>query len=140
MEEEEDKEKEVPPYLPLPSDIPRVQQMLFQKRLPSELVLDIMAMAHYSPKRRLIVQDDPLHPDNRDELVRYLDECWQLLVRCDMMAKVVGLKNPWRESVPRCVVAAGQCQHYEHGDWYNYVPSRDNSDDHSAGMYVFQWD
>lgn len=30
---------------------------------------------------------EPFHPCNRDELVRYLTYCWQVLVRCNVMGQ-----------------------------------------------------
>lgn len=79
------------------SDIPRVQQILHSKGLPMELVLDIMEMAEYAPVGRLQVPHDPFHRDNRGELAKYLKYCWELLVRCDMMAGALGMEIPWKD-------------------------------------------
>jgi hypothetical protein len=85
--------------LPTPraSDTLRAQQILRDKGLPAELVSEIMDTAEYGPIARLEIPDDPFHPANRDELAKYLKYCWQLLVRCDMMATALGLKIPWHE-------------------------------------------
>jgi hypothetical protein len=69
-------------------DIPLVINMLGQKGLPTELALDILELAEYTKaKRRMTVADDPLHPQNRVELRKYLSYCWRVLVRVDMLAK-----------------------------------------------------
>lgn len=138
-------EEEAPIYLPHPSDIPRVQQMLFQKRLPSELVLDIMAKADYTPKRRLTVSNNPLHPDNRDELVQYLDECWQLLVQCEMMAMALNdALSPGRQHVPETLAWSLGCPRYLDQEWYDYVtyeiPGSENEPESWLHYDTLGWD
>ncbi|KAL2838018.1 hypothetical protein BJY01DRAFT_251142 [Aspergillus pseudoustus] len=66
--------------------------------------LDIMELAEYKAKRRLKVEHDPLHPENREELGKYLKFCWQILVRCDMMAGEIGLEIPWYDLIAECLV------------------------------------
>lgn len=86
------------PHKPAPSAVLQVQQMLGSKGLPAELVLDILEMAEYEPgEGRLKVPHDPFHPENRGELAKYLRYCWELIVRCEMMANAVGMEIPWME-------------------------------------------
>lgn len=62
-----------------------------------ELALNVMELAGYEPKRRLNNPHDPLYPCNRKELAQYLKYCWQILVRCDMMAKALDIEIPWKD-------------------------------------------
>lgn len=94
---------------PRSSDIPQVQQILYSKGLPMELVLHIMAIAEYVPRGRLQVPHDPFHPDNRDELAKYLKYCWQLLVRCDMIASALGMEIPWHTLISATLVELFSC-------------------------------
>jgi hypothetical protein len=81
-------------------DVPQVQRILHSKGLPMELVLEIMDLAEYTPSPgRLWVPHHPFHRDNWDELEKYLKFCWQVLVRCDMMASALGMVIPWQELV-----------------------------------------
>jgi hypothetical protein len=87
------------------SDTVRAQQILLDRGLPAELVLEIMETAEYGdygpigPTARLVIPDDPFHPANGDELAKYVGYCWQLLVRCDMMATALGMVIPWHELI-----------------------------------------
>lgn len=72
-------------------DISQVRWMLCQKGLPAELSNSILGMASYTAQRRLLVPDHPLHPENRDELKKYLKYCWQLIVRCTMLGQTLGM-------------------------------------------------
>jgi hypothetical protein len=83
-------------YVHAAHDIPVVINMLGQKGLPTELALEILELAEYSkPKRRTTVADDPLHPQNRDELKKYLSYCWRVLVRVDMLAQANRCRIDW---------------------------------------------
>ncbi|KAH8646234.1 hypothetical protein BX600DRAFT_157981 [Xylariales sp. PMI_506] len=42
---------------------------------------------------------EPLHPQHRTRLMGYLTYCWDLFVRCDMMAKALGDQIPWDKLV-----------------------------------------
>ncbi|KAJ6133914.1 hypothetical protein N7523_000236 [Penicillium sp. IBT 18751x] len=84
-------------------DTEQVLSILGSRGLPVELALDIMELADYSPKRKLNVAHDPFHPDNRKQLAQYLNYCWQLLVRCDMMANELGLNIDWEDTVTDCM-------------------------------------
>ncbi|KAK4225241.1 hypothetical protein QBC38DRAFT_483421 [Podospora fimiseda] len=94
---------------PAASDIPQVWQILHGKGLPMELILKILEMAEYAPRGRLQVPHDPFHRDNREELGKYLKFCWEVLVRCDMMAGALGMVIPWRELVSSTMVKLFSC-------------------------------
>jgi hypothetical protein len=89
-------------YKPPASDVDAVQSILL-RQLPPELVFPIMDLAGYKPKRALTIPDDPLHPSNRKELDEYLEHCWQIMVRCQMMSKEidvdVGQGDGWKSLV-----------------------------------------
>ncbi|KAI3577420.1 hypothetical protein IWW34DRAFT_821601 [Fusarium oxysporum f. sp. albedinis] len=72
-------------FQPLPSDIKHVRWILCQQGLPVELSDCILEHADYTPRGRLPVPGKPLHPQCTDELGRYLEHCWQLIVRCYML-------------------------------------------------------
>ena len=95
-------------YVPDAEDVSIVRQVLRSKGLPAELVLDILELAGYEPRRRLKVAHDPFHPDNKAELGEYLTYCWKLIVRCDVVARALQgpreqLEVYWREAVLRTV-------------------------------------
>ena len=93
------------PHLPARDDVPQVQQILSSRGLPAELVLDIMELAGYhAGEGRLKVPHDPFHRENRDELAKYLKYCWELLVRCEMLANVIGKVIPWEKLIYRSLV------------------------------------
>ena len=108
-----------PEHNTTPSDIPQVRHILHSKGLPMELVLDIMQRAGYAPRGRLRVPHDPFHPDNREELAKYLRFCWEVLVRCEMLAAALGMAIPWHDVVARVVVRLFGCV-LRHGPrrWY----------------------
>jgi hypothetical protein len=93
----------VPNHQPGSSDVIIVQEILYQKGLPAELVLEVMKLAGYKPLGRLSEPHDPFHISNRRELARYITYCWQLLVRCDMMAKALDMEIPWKELLGNCI-------------------------------------
>ncbi|KAJ5820372.1 hypothetical protein N7474_005963 [Penicillium riverlandense] len=91
-------------YQPAVSDMDSVRWILCRKGLPVELTMDIMELAGYDPKRRLEIPHDPFHPSNREELSRYLTYCWQIIVRCDMMGKALGMEIRWQEFVASVLI------------------------------------
>lgn len=81
-------------------DVARVEAYLRAKRLPQELVLQITACTEYDrPRSRLPVPHDPLHRRNRRQLRRHLDDCWRILVRCNMLALELGIRIDWEYQV-----------------------------------------
>lgn len=77
-------------YQPLECDVESVKIGLFSKGLPCEIVVMIMDFADYKPTRVLKIPHDPLHPANRAELDRYLDQCWQIIIGCSIMNNECG--------------------------------------------------
>jgi hypothetical protein len=90
-------------YKPLRSDIPIVFNYIRQKGLPPELILQVLELAAYVPRRKLIVAEDPLHAENAQELQIYLADCWNLLVRCDILAKAQHKRINWIYEVTHCI-------------------------------------
>ncbi|KAF4968394.1 hypothetical protein FSARC_4191 [Fusarium sarcochroum] len=100
-------------YQPHVTDIPQVRAMLCHKSLPVELADMILETASYTPKRSLPVFGKPFHPQNRAELDRYLDQCWQLIVRCIMMGYEVphmDIEFLVRELVKQCLWETFGCE------------------------------
>jgi hypothetical protein len=98
-------------YQPKPSDIAQVQLVLSSKGLPLELVLTILDFAEYTPTRRLEILHDAPHPGNRDELRKYLTFCWQLMLRCEVMARALGSAIDWKKLVSNIIMEFW-------GDWH----------------------
>lgn len=92
------------PYAPLLRDVHTVDQYLRQKGLPPELSTEVLKLADYTMKRRLVVPDDPLHPNNAVELQKYLNYCWQLLIRTDLVARALGRRIQWEEEITLCIM------------------------------------
>lgn len=59
----------------------------------------ILEFADEKPYRRTSIPNGPLHPSNAAELEKYLSECWMILVRVDMLAKMVGAMFEWESLV-----------------------------------------
>ncbi|KAM0246144.1 hypothetical protein ACHAP5_004926 [Fusarium lateritium] len=81
-------------YQPHSKDIPHVGRMLCQKGLPIELADQVMKLANYTSKRSLPISGKPFNPGNKAELDRYLEDCWQIIVRCIMIGKELGENMP----------------------------------------------
>ncbi|KAJ0420543.1 hypothetical protein BJY00DRAFT_284050 [Aspergillus carlsbadensis] len=115
-------------YQPLGSDAAFVRGLLCKMGLPVELALDIMDLAGYEPTRRLVIEHDPLHPENRGVLRKYLKYCWQIIVRCDMMAQEIGMEISWDDFVFKCLVRmldSKGCKHEKR--WYKTEWDADDS-------------
>ncbi|KFA79450.1 hypothetical protein S40288_07584 [Stachybotrys chartarum IBT 40288] len=98
--------------LPLASDIPQVRSVLRRKGLPNEIVDKILDMTDDPKNIRLLpVEHDPFHPDNRVELEKYLKYCWQLLVRCELIARVIDFDLNWESMINEALVEVfcGDC-------------------------------
>lgn len=74
--------------------------------LPVELSVHIMDKAGYQPPAytRLPIPYDPLHPKNREELLKYLSSCWKLIYRSELLASSCGVKINWAQEVSQCIV------------------------------------
>lgn len=119
-------------YLPASDDVDLVRWMLCRKGLPVELALDVMELAGYEAPLR--VPHDPFHPSNRNELARYLKYCWQILVRCDMLAKALGVSLRWQVLVARFLIDSCGEEDVASKKWYKWdTESNDSRDWH----YVF---
>ena len=90
-------------HLPMLSDVDEVFLTLRKAGLPAEVVLEILERADYQWQRRSRYSHDPMHPSNRDELLKYLRFCWVLLVRCDLLAKACGKNIDWANDVSNCI-------------------------------------
>ncbi|OBT85276.1 hypothetical protein VE02_06501 [Pseudogymnoascus sp. 03VT05] len=69
---------------------PVVTWYLEQKGLPLEVALEVLDHVEYIPRRRLPISDDPLHPENAEELRKYLKYCWRLLIGRNVLVKGTG--------------------------------------------------
>ncbi|KAF5654952.1 hypothetical protein FHETE_11248 [Fusarium heterosporum] len=83
-------------YQPHSTDIPAVRQILCHKGLPTELADAIMAAGSYTPARGLLIAGEPFHPTNRAELDQYLENCWQIIIRCIMVGMEMGEAMPMK--------------------------------------------
>jgi hypothetical protein len=90
-------------YLPTRDDIPCVLNYLGQKAMPLELSFTILEFAEYVPQRMLTVEGDPLNAENSQMLRKYLNFCWDLLVRSDMLVKACGKTIGWTSEITECI-------------------------------------
>lgn len=88
-------------YLPDGAAVAVVRDILYRKRLPLELVNDVMERADYTVKRRLVYPHDPFHAGNKEELQKHLKYCWRLIINCNMMADALGMKIGWEGLIYR---------------------------------------
>ncbi|KAL3470303.1 hypothetical protein BJX99DRAFT_264360 [Aspergillus californicus] len=92
------------PYMPSEADVLEVYDILYGMGLPSELVIQILKDGDYdTPRRRLPIAHDPLHPDSREELMVYLTFCWLTLIRCNMFAQALDIEINWEVEVVECL-------------------------------------
>ncbi|CBF83074.1 hypothetical protein AN3263.2 [Aspergillus nidulans FGSC A4] len=115
------------PHHPPAADIPWAFNILRSKGLLPELVLSILGMAGYDhTQRRLPVAHDPFHPDNREELKKYLTFCWLTLIRCNIFAQDLKVKINWKrkvlDSLLRFVGPRGRKELFE--NVHKYEPDR----------------
>lgn len=114
-------------YMPSTSDVSAVQHVLL-RYLPIELVLPIMEMAGYKPKRALTISHDPLHPSNRMALDEYLENCWQILVRFEMLAKEMDHKiadaEGWQRLISSRICLLWEAKKCEGAELLHYVYER----------------
>jgi hypothetical protein len=99
------------PRMSTDREIDDIHGILQQKGLPVELSDMILCMAGIDNVRlrRLPIEHDPLHPQNREELGKYLKFCWALLVRCEVVARVIGLNIDWEDMVTEALVQLFDC-------------------------------
>lgn len=96
--------EEEPPYFLHASEVIEAIRALRLKKLPEELVCQIIDSAGYDgPQRQLPVAHDPFHLENRSELERYLSDCWNTIVRCNVFAQALGTQIDWKDEVTYCL-------------------------------------
>ena len=79
-------------YLPVSEDLDIVLFYLRLKGFPTEIGLRVLAYTAFKPERRLLIANNALDPQNREELRKYLSWCWKVLVRCDILMTVSGTR------------------------------------------------
>ncbi|KAH6670310.1 hypothetical protein F5X68DRAFT_215728 [Plectosphaerella plurivora] len=89
------------PHMPTVNDVLHVRWCLCYLGLPTEIAIEVMDYAGYTPSGRLSTPNDPLHPENAEELHRYFDYCWNILVRCEVMGRWFGAPIPWERVVAK---------------------------------------
>lgn len=101
-------------HLPLPSPDAEnaTWESLRPKNIPDELIDYILELALAKKGSILTVPDDPLHPRNEDALLKYLDHCWNILVRCNMMSRELGQTHTMGNRVREVLYAflSGKCE------------------------------
>jgi hypothetical protein len=90
-------------HVPSEQDAVLVLSYLRTKGLPTELGLAVLQLSDYKPQTRLVVSQDPLHPRNGNELKKYLQYCWGLLVASEMLANACGKWIDWGTEIRQCI-------------------------------------
>jgi hypothetical protein len=80
-----------------------VRTILIAKGFPVEIALKILRFMDYETKRRIPIPNDPFHPSNKEELIKYLDYCWKVLIYCEVMANALCKPIDWREVISQCI-------------------------------------
>jgi hypothetical protein len=80
-----------------------VRTILIARGFPVEIAVKILQFVGYQAKRRIAIPNDPFHPSNKEELIKYLDYCWKLLICCEVMANALGKPIDWREVGSQCI-------------------------------------
>ncbi|CAH0058272.1 unnamed protein product [Clonostachys solani] len=77
------------------AEISHVRSVLVaHTQLPNELIDRILEEGEYDTPRRLLqTPHDPLHPANGEELYQYLEECWALLVRSEILIRALNTRR-----------------------------------------------
>lgn len=93
------------PYLPSAAEVAETRSVVAEAgNLPAELVDSIVDSEPYRETRALTVPHDPFHLQNQAQLGRFLDDCWEVLLRCDMMARALGDEVPWDMLIGNMIV------------------------------------
>lgn len=97
-------------YVPSTSDIIETRRALQRKGLPLELADGIMDMAKYDKTiRQLAVAHDPFDPTNKNELNEHIQYCWNLLIRCELVSRVIRMDLKWEELVFNALTEIFSC-------------------------------
>lgn len=112
--------EKVVPYVPSAEDIDEARAVLTDQRLPVELADMILDFAGYNETRTLTVRHEPLHERNRGQLKCFLEECWQVLLRCDMMGRALGEEVPWDMVIGNCMAVMFYQSPWQTGFGYSW--------------------
>ncbi|KAF9886702.1 hypothetical protein FE257_011216 [Aspergillus nanangensis] len=96
-------QRKKPNDLPTASEVAEISAILHQLSLPEELIRPILDYAYGGFERRLPIAHDPFHPENKDELAKYLDQCWELMISCTIFTEAVGKPINWKFEVMTCL-------------------------------------
>lgn len=99
-----------------------VRAILIARGFQVEIAVKILRFMDYEPKRRITIPNDPFHPSNKEELIKYLNYCWKLLIFCEVMANALDKHIDWREVVSQCVLELWGSE----GCGYRYWSRRSN--------------
>lgn len=84
---------------PSVAEVFQVRIILIARGFPAEIAVKILRFMNYEAKRRIAIPNDPFHPSNKEELIKYLDYCWKPLIHSGVMANALGKPFNWREVV-----------------------------------------
>ncbi|RAK75953.1 uncharacterized protein BO72DRAFT_381135 [Aspergillus fijiensis CBS 313.89] len=93
-------------------DTARVEAYLRERGVPDDWAAEVTSLSdegEKEPRSRLCVPHDPLHERNRRQLRRYLHRCWQIMVRCNMLARELGAEIDWAWEVVRALEKLVSC-------------------------------
>ncbi|KAJ5088851.1 hypothetical protein N7456_012467 [Penicillium angulare] len=108
-------DNEETPYNPDHDDVNEVLSILNSMGMPFEVADIIMNFAEYSSTGKIKISHDPFHPLNRDQLSKYFDHCWSVLLNSQMLAQELGRNIDWRQEITKCI----------NGLWPNEKSSQD---------------
>jgi hypothetical protein len=88
-----------------------------------------MDIADYVPKRTLPIPHDPFHPENKDELDKYLGHCWQILVSCELLSRKLGCGMDGYPKIQTRMLSLWSCKTVmEPENWYTSFRFTDDTD------------
>ncbi|OJK01905.1 hypothetical protein ASPACDRAFT_50713 [Aspergillus aculeatus ATCC 16872] len=93
-------------------DTARVEAYLRERGVPDDWVAEMTTLSdegNKEPRSRLLVPHDPLHERNCRQLRRYLHRCWQIMVRCNMLARELGAEINWAWEVVKALEKLVSC-------------------------------
>ncbi|RAH80339.1 hypothetical protein BO86DRAFT_390322 [Aspergillus japonicus CBS 114.51] len=97
-------------FRPSEEDTARVEAYLRERGVPDDWVAEMTTLREGNePRSRLPVPHDPLHERNRTQLRRYLHRCWQIMVRCNMLARELGTEINWARQVVEALEKLVSC-------------------------------
>ncbi|RAH69779.1 uncharacterized protein BO66DRAFT_350451 [Aspergillus aculeatinus CBS 121060] len=99
-------------FRPSQQDTSRIEAYLRERGVPDDWAAEMTTLSgegNKEPRSRLCVPHDPLHERNRRQLRRYLHRCWQIMVRCNMLARELGVEIDWAWEVVRALEKLVSC-------------------------------